>query len=1349
MNNQIITDFNPNGLYLERLGNQSEYREIVFSQEESRIGRAINMEICIEKGRTVSREHSRILFIEGRMYIENMSKTNFTFLNDDKVVQRTEVEVGDIVGLGATSDMKTSDKITEDQKFLYLCKMRLQKETNVVKKESDIEVIVLSDDDNEDIPNQREAQITDGGDLNKNNNKSGISNQNITTVPYKEPKILDEKLHSLESRVVLKRLTLDEIAKYKRALSTIPNSDSDSQQNCSNFNAKKSTFSRENETSRKTKDSMSCNNNKKKEKNDSTFYESTNLIRSEFERRVASQKIVEKIKSITDKDDSESDSSNSKKKNSNASKVKSVPSPSASHKRRMSFTSESTKKKFRTSTSDSDSNKKVQKDLSNEARQHRKADIESQLELKQSISNNSSSKVNFPSISSLHPRPPVIDAMIMKHSTNSEKSKSSVKYRNQNCRQSTSKDSTSTSNSPKMYEVDMFTKVTTMRKERLEIFKQKQEIVVTAVANNTLCFKKRRMSCIGNEHTLQSQSKQSEIKTTAKEQEVESNTYVPSKPKASAPLKVKVTDKNRGDYLTMSVVTPPRRLSVAQRSNDEQTKVKPQSPSSFSVSLFRSKYINKEVESKAQLSMNLNDAINANLQSTHRKLSNEQPNSESKAETNNEQENTALAPTQIAQESSTKDSVGFYKTLSTHSKPILKNVEKVNNDRERKSVSFKDDGLVSVQEISKQNDSVVKRTDSNQGTGAALPNVLKRFSTNAAFEEIIDKVLLWESKWIENFDLAKKEDPTKWCWSKIELVYSDPDKYIECLRKITEFELIKKMSLNWRNKSSDPFEFLTITNRTINNNRMKLVLKLCDASKSEFFVTGHLLLLKMKDNSLDSPKNIDFFGYVTHSEKDEIYVETLHKNISAEKAVIKAKSIIYLRTEVFPMISLKKLPESSILPNILNPYCNYLTQPQSNDDNEKITDLSPEQDKIIKQLMRESLDDVTKKIFVLNGGPGVGKTRLMIELILQMLKNSTSQKSFLICARSNATIDYISTLFLKHKDSNVNVVRMGNTIKMIDIVRPLSLHEQAQAMKKTNPQIKRSDAEKEIIRRSNVVLTTTISSNRLNDFKKDFEMCFVDGANNITDSELIVPGLLSFKKLVLIGDDKQNFRLNSSNLPLFTRIMLFFEKVDDVQKPIFTLSTQHRLQNEIFHFCNKHWYANEMKQNTQSSNRILKPYKIFALNTDDCDLGTSCSRKMTDAVIKLCSKLPNDYFTCVFASGQSQRDSIMAEKQFNKDRTMVFPLDFSFNIETDITVLVIMKKDLPTLDLLSVLLTRAKVAVYILIDYSIVAYSLWNDSLKAFYEKAEKNKNYHFYEPNTDVVSEIHAKQDEPQEIEE
>lgn len=113
----------------------------------------------------VSREHSLVEFKNNRMYITNLSKTNPTFLNDDKVnneyaayntvndldiffviniqqvIRQTEVEEGDFIGFGSKPKVKYPD-FSEDQIFIYECKC--------YNKSKQQKVIIVDDSDEED-----------------------------------------------------------------------------------------------------------------------------------------------------------------------------------------------------------------------------------------------------------------------------------------------------------------------------------------------------------------------------------------------------------------------------------------------------------------------------------------------------------------------------------------------------------------------------------------------------------------------------------------------------------------------------------------------------------------------------------------------------------------------------------------------------------------------------------------------------------------------------------------------------------------------------------------------------------------------------------------------------------------------------------------------------------------------------------------------------------------------------------------------------------------------------------------------------------------------------------------------
>lgn len=67
---------------------------------ETRIGREYALKEYLSGKPFVSRLHAR-LFREGsHIYIENLNRTNYTFVNDRRIEGKTELSVGDVIGLG-------------------------------------------------------------------------------------------------------------------------------------------------------------------------------------------------------------------------------------------------------------------------------------------------------------------------------------------------------------------------------------------------------------------------------------------------------------------------------------------------------------------------------------------------------------------------------------------------------------------------------------------------------------------------------------------------------------------------------------------------------------------------------------------------------------------------------------------------------------------------------------------------------------------------------------------------------------------------------------------------------------------------------------------------------------------------------------------------------------------------------------------------------------------------------------------------------------------------------------------------------------------------------------------------
>lgn len=85
---------------LSSLDGQYAYK---VSTDETVIGRENVMSDYLVAKSYVSRAHAKLTIEAGALYIENLSVTNFTYVNNKKIVEKTELKNGDELGLGGTS----------------------------------------------------------------------------------------------------------------------------------------------------------------------------------------------------------------------------------------------------------------------------------------------------------------------------------------------------------------------------------------------------------------------------------------------------------------------------------------------------------------------------------------------------------------------------------------------------------------------------------------------------------------------------------------------------------------------------------------------------------------------------------------------------------------------------------------------------------------------------------------------------------------------------------------------------------------------------------------------------------------------------------------------------------------------------------------------------------------------------------------------------------------------------------------------------------------------------------------------------------------------------------------------
>lgn len=82
---------------LSSLDGQYAYK---MTADEVTIGRENIMGEYLSAKSYVSRTHAKLVLTEEGLYIENMSNTNFTYVNNKKILERTKLQDGDEVGLG-------------------------------------------------------------------------------------------------------------------------------------------------------------------------------------------------------------------------------------------------------------------------------------------------------------------------------------------------------------------------------------------------------------------------------------------------------------------------------------------------------------------------------------------------------------------------------------------------------------------------------------------------------------------------------------------------------------------------------------------------------------------------------------------------------------------------------------------------------------------------------------------------------------------------------------------------------------------------------------------------------------------------------------------------------------------------------------------------------------------------------------------------------------------------------------------------------------------------------------------------------------------------------------------------
>ncbi|XP_070490632.1 uncharacterized protein [Chironomus tepperi] len=614
-----------------------------------------------------------------------------------------------------------------------------------------------------------------------------------------------------------------------------------------------------------------------------------------------------------------------------------------------------------------------------------------------------------------------------------------------------------------------------------------------------------------------------------------------------------------------------------------------------------------------------------------------------------------------------------------------------------------------------------------------------KYYESAACAELLE----WDWKWLS----LNNELPEGWKVEKHKHTYDSLQEYKNELKTVMNVELLKKLSSKYKliAGKEKTWNFMTVKERKDEqNNHIKLVLG-CDSKDMK---QGTMLLLKVRDtNSVTrKPIDINFFGYVTAvNDRGELKLDTYCKELRKEKAVLKSIFLVHLRSDIKLFSVINCIRDTRFMKLFLNPSLNKMDRYEGMTSVSlefKMTSikLCSEQRTIIKKISHEFNKNDTEKIIFINGGAGTGKTYLMLAAVLNFKFSLKDKRRYLICASTMSGIDEISEILHNMPHSSaLNIVRLGYRENFVGRSRKLGLNEQVQ--QKLNNGLKGKgfkEIQKEIIENADIILSTMRSCYDLFDYQLPIEACFIDEANFAIDAELMILVQLNIKKMVLIGDEYQLeptqslvYKETRSNNSYFNRVIDYYKSLNYASAPVFTLLTQHRMNKELFHICNKHVYNDTMTYNTVNSMTTASfPFKPFAVFT--LDVTPNDQKYMIDEVnffcMKLCEILPKNVSIGIVNGFPSQRDKNRIKLDSNDRRIECLAVETMQGFEKDVIILTLRNTEtyfMHNFNRINVALTRARKALYICSNMNMILYPNEAGLFVRLKDDARKRDLYH------------------------
>ncbi|XP_024940518.1 probable helicase senataxin isoform X2 [Cephus cinctus] len=365
-------------------------------------------------------------------------------------------------------------------------------------------------------------------------------------------------------------------------------------------------------------------------------------------------------------------------------------------------------------------------------------------------------------------------------------------------------------------------------------------------------------------------------------------------------------------------------------------------------------------------------------------------------------------------------------------------------------------------------------------------------------EEFLLQIFMWNPVWLEEQKRFKIDPPVTGTKELIPLLtsYKSFDEYyriimplllLEIWHGITkEFEVIDKnpkrptvicsIVSNSASSYQIPSSKLSLTNMML-----EVLATKEDIHKQAHPIYGDLVFFELGYTDKGKHRFHKVFAYVTNVYQTVLTPQTyynrdlvnyvknpyalltytvmtkpLEVNVHANRAQ-RLRSITYLRSDIRMIQALQYLPSSPLLSAILKPKANDMSHSTvlSKLKNYPLVTKEKLNHKQLEAVIKVTDAIVQKeaKICLIQGPPGTGKSKVIVNIITQVLygdnryKNNRAPLRILVCAPSNAAIDEIVlrllTVRAKFKQDRFKMVRVGRIETMHPTVKEISVPELA------------------------------------------------------------------------------------------------------------------------------------------------------------------------------------------------------------------------------------------------------------------------------------------------------------------